>query len=312
MPVPMRDGTILFADVYHPAEGRPAPVLICRTPYDKGNRAQVNGSLDVLRAVQSGYAVVIQDVRGRYSSGGTFDAFHNEARDGYDTVEWCAGQNWSTGKVGMYGRSYHALTAWQAALARPPHLAAIVPGITASDYHEGWTYQGGAFCLGFNLSWALAFLATETLWRLRAEIPDFETVWANHLAAVDSARCHFSDLPLDEIAALKVEDCAPYYFDWLAHPDYDDFWREIDVEAHYPEIDIPALNVGGWYDIFLGGTLRNYLGMREQGETEAARAGQRLLIGPWAHQTPLSNTVGAVDFGYQTLQNRFGFDHDGV
>src|SRR5258706_6650174 len=122
IPVPMRDGTILFADVYRSAAGEPAPVLLTRTPYDKSAIASYSIHFDPLRAVKNRYVVVVQDVRGRWSSGGEFSAFVNEALDGYDTVEWCATQPWSTGKIGMFGGSYVGLTQWQAALAPPPHL----------------------------------------------------------------------------------------------------------------------------------------------------------------------------------------------
>ncbi len=308
VPVPMRDGTILYADVYRPAAGGPVPVLLTRTPYDKSLVGALGNTLDPLRAARAGYAVVVQDTRGRWASEGEFYAFRHEAADGYDTVEWCAAQPWSTGKVGMFGRSYVGLTQWQAALARPPHLTAIVPTITAADYHEGWTYQGGAFELGFNLSWTLNTLATNTLWRRRETIPNFEEVWAENTAAVDCLSCRFRDLPLVDFAPLKVADCAPYYFDWLAHPDYDDYWRQLDVSAHHDQIAVPALNVGGWYDIFLGGTIANYLGVREKGATPAARSGQKLLIGPWAHQAPFVNPVGDADFGRMSAQATIDLD----
>lgn len=311
VPVPMRDGTILYADVHRPAVGGPFPVLLMRTPYDKSNLASINGTMDILRAVRAGYAVVIQDCRGRYASEGEFYAFVNEAADGYDTVEWCAAQPWSTGKVGMYGRSYVGLTQWQAAIARPPHLAAIIPSITAGNYHEGWAYQGGAFELGFNLSWTLSGLATDTLWRRRNDLPDFARIWADHLRAIDTMPCaQFPVLPLDAYPPLKVAGCAPYYFDWLAHPSYDEYWRRLDVGPHHAEINLPVLHIGAWYDIFLGGTLGNYVGMRENAPSEGARQAQRLIVGPWAHVVPFSHLVGEVDFGRAASQS--DFDHDGI
>ena len=157
--VRMRDGVSLVADVYRPdAEGR-FPTLLQRTPYDrKGDTAQ---AVDL---AASGYVVVLQDTRGRYESEGEFYPFRNEASDGYDSVEWVAGQPWSDGKVGMYGGSYVGATQLLAATAKPPHLLAIFPYVTAAEYYEGWTYQGGALMDWFTSSWSSG-LAVDTLRR---------------------------------------------------------------------------------------------------------------------------------------------------
>jgi putative CocE/NonD family hydrolase len=300
---------MLYADVYRPSGNGPVPVLLTRTPYDKSALSGLANGFDPLRAARAGYAVVVQDVRGRWASEGDFYAFVNEAADGYDAVEWCAAQPWSTGKVGMFGGSYVGLTQWQAALARPPHLAAIVPVVTAADYHDGWVYQGGAFELGFNLSWTLNTLATNTLWRRREQNPDFAAAWEANAAAADAMRCRLRDLPLKDFAPLKLDDAARYYFDWLDHPSYDEYWQGLDVSARHEQIAVPALNVGGWYDIFLGGTLQNYVGMRAKGATEEARNGQRLIVGPWAHG-PFANPVGEADFGRRSTKG--DADLDGV
>jgi len=137
--VPMRDGTVLYADLYRPEGPGPFPTILQRTPYDKTTPGSM-ANLDPLKAARNGYAVLIQDTRGRYASEGEFYAFRDDIDDGYDSVEWAAAQPWSTGKVGMYGASYVGATQWLAALAAPPHLAAIAPNVTASNYHEGWTY----------------------------------------------------------------------------------------------------------------------------------------------------------------------------
>jgi uncharacterized protein len=147
--VPMRDGVILYADVYRPAAAGRYPVILQRTPYNKADGANALANTDTLGAVEHGYAVVIQDVRGRFHSDGDFTPFHQEIDDGYDTVEWCDAQPWSDGNVGMYGTSYVGAVQWLAAISTPPSLKAIIPTFTASDYYEGWTYQGGAFEWGF-------------------------------------------------------------------------------------------------------------------------------------------------------------------
>ena len=165
LPIEMRDGVVLYADVFRPDTDEPGPVLLQRTPYDKSFAKA--GSLDAVRGAKEGYAVVVQDVRGRYTSEGEFYTFINESNDGYDTIEAVAKLPWCSGKIGMYGGSYVGATQWLAAVAKPPHLSAIAPGITSDDYYEGWTYQGGAFQLNFALSWALslALLNIENLGR---------------------------------------------------------------------------------------------------------------------------------------------------
>ena len=296
VPVPMRDGSVLRADVYRPATPGKYPVILQRTPYNKNLLAGVVLMLDVVRTAGEGYAVVIQDTRGRYASDGEFYAFRDDISDGYDSVEWCAAQAWSDGKVGMYGASYVGATQWLAAISAPPHLKAILPLITASDYHEGWTYQGGAFALGFNASWTLARLAPHTsMRRIRKDNAPADQL-RQLIGAIDDLRVWFQHLPLNDFPFLH--EAAPYFYDWLAHPDDDEYWARWNIEARHSAVRVPVCNVGGWYDIFLGGTLRNYVGMGEHGATPAARQGQKLVIGPWYHTLPLGNVVGEVDYGF--------------
>ena len=149
VPAKMRDGVSLKADIYRPDADGTFPVLLQRTPYNK-----MGGSVDfAYNAAADGYIVVIQDVRGRYTSEGDWYTFVHEAQDGYDTIEWVAGLPHSNGKVGMFGGSYVGATQMLAATAHPPHLAGICPVVTASNYHDGWTYQGGAFEQWFDESW---------------------------------------------------------------------------------------------------------------------------------------------------------------
>src|SRR3984893_13539400 len=159
--VKMRDGVILHADIYRPkADGR-FPVLLQRTPYNKSSHGE---SRFGHRAAAAGYVVIIQDVRGRYTSEGEWYPFQYESNDGYDTVEWAASLPYSNGKVGMFGGSYVGATQMLAAIAHPPHLAGICPVVTASNYHDGWTYQSGAFEQWFNESWTSG-LARDTVGR---------------------------------------------------------------------------------------------------------------------------------------------------
>ena len=291
--VPMRDGVTLFADVYRPDVDEPLPVLLQRTPYDKSQGR--TGALEVIRAASHGYAVVIQDTRGRYTSEGEFYPFLDEPNDGYDTVQWCAEQPWSTGKVGMFGRSYVGATQWLCAITNPPNLTCIAPGITASDYYEGWTYQGGALAWGFALSWTMRQLTMANMGAIssRHDIPDGTR--GQLLAAFNELDCTFRHQPIVDLPHLK-EPLAGYFYDWIRHSSSDDYWNRWRIEDHYPHITTPALHIGGWHDIFLLGTLRNFVGMQKQAEDATARGGQRLIVGPW-HHGPFGEISGEFFFG---------------
>ena len=296
VPILMRDGVTTYADIFRPqAEGK-VSALLQRTPYDKSSPASRTGALDAIRAASHGYAVVIQDVRGRYSSEGDFYTFFNEMNDGYDSVEWVTSQSWCDGKVGMYGASYVGATQWLAAKSGAPSLAGIAPGVTASNYQEGWAWQGGAFELGFNLSWAMGSL-TAANWGALSRRYHFDDDDFNRLlAAKDGLTEWFQYLPMSEMPQFKGER-APYYYDWLAHPEYDDYWKQVSIEESHADIAIPAYNFGGWYDIFMGGTIRNYQRMREMGASDLARSGQRLTIGPWIHGGSPPSVSGEYNFG---------------
>ncbi len=277
--VPMRDGVTLRADVTRPDTDQRLPVVLVRLPYGK-SMLSMQTYAEANRLALAGYAVVHQDTRGRFASEGEFYPFRDEARDGFDTVEWCAAQTWSNGNVGMTGGSYFGATQWLAATAKPPHLKAIFPIVTASDYYDGWTYRGGALHLGFALLWAL-LLSPDTALRQGRAVGDGSQRVAELLRAVDGVQDLYRRLPLREMPEL--ERTAPYFFDWLEHESLDGYWRQWRIAERYEQIDVPAFHVGGWYDLFLGGTLENYLGMKERGGGGVARANQRLLIGPWAH-----------------------------
>lgn len=278
--VPMRDGVALATDVYRPAGTGTLPAIVQRTPYDKEFSALRNYAFEVMRAVQGGYACVVQDTRGRYQSQGEFDPFLDDGADGADTIAWVAAQPWCSGAVGMAGGSYFGATQWRAASERPDALKAVVPYVTAADYHEGWAYQGGAFELGFNLNWTLAFLAMGEVVRRLGAGRDAAREFQALVAAVDDNDALYRRRPLTEVPL--VAQLAPYYLEWLEHPDYDDYWRKVAPKERHGQMTVPALNIGGWYDLFLGGTIANYVGMKRHGATPAARR-PRLVIGPWAH-----------------------------
>jgi uncharacterized protein len=298
-----RDGVTLRADVYRPDGSGRFPVLLSRLPYDKRGRRRP-GDIDVF--VEHGYVVIFQDTRGRFASEG--DEYYPltwEAQDGYDAVEWAAALPYSNGRVGTMGQSYLGATQYLLAPTRPPHLLASFPASAAADVHQCWAYHtGGAFELGWQLPYAL-FMARDTIARRglgASMLPELErllvpapTPWAPPVS--DDA---YRRLPLmawaDWLAPL-----APYYTDYLRHPEDGPYWWEINLERRYAEIATPMYHVTSWYDIFLHGGLANFAGLRRHAATEAARRAQKLLIGPWAHlfpyTSPTSTGTGDIDFG---------------
>ena len=283
--VKMRDGVTLRADIYRPTADGKFPVLLQRTPYNKDNGVDFG-----LKAAAHGFVVIVEDVRGRFASEGQWYTFKNEPNDGYDSVEWAAALPYSDGKVGMFGESYVGATQVLAAIAHPPHLAGICPIVTASNYHSNWTYQGGAFEQWFDQSWTSS-LAQDT--------------FARQVASNMNALQGISTFPLSSYSLFNLDKnsdaastamLAPYYLDWLAHPSYDDYWKAISIEEHFGDINVPALHVAAWYDLFLGGSLRNYQGIKAHGATEQARDGQRLLVFVGGHAGS-GPKIGDVDFG---------------
>jgi hypothetical protein len=281
-----RDGVTLRADIYRPAAEGKFPVLLTRTPYNKDGYASFGQ-----KGAARGFMVVAQDVRGRYTSEGEWYTFKNEIDDGYDTVEWAAALPHSDGRVGMFSGSYVGATQMLAAIGHPPHLAGICPIVTASNYHENWTYQGGAFEQWFNESWTSG-LAQDTFDRL--------------LRDGDNALLASKVLPLTHYPvtnakfaadpAALTRQVAPYFEDWLAHPLYDSYWKQWSIEENFQNIQVPALTIAAWYDIFQDGSLRNYMGLRDHAATPEARAKQRLVVAIGGH-SGWGQKIGAVDFG---------------
>jgi putative CocE/NonD family hydrolase len=293
VPMKTRDGVTLYSDIYRPRADGTFPVILMRTPYDKSVSWAVGPAYQI---ATHGYVVIVQDVRGRYTSEGEWYPFRHESNDGYDAVEWAAALPSSNGKVGMIGGSYVGATQMLSAIAHPPHLAGICPVVTASNYHDGWTYQGGALEQWFDQNWATQ-LATNTMWRLIAKNTN-ALLGAPVLPLTHYPAFNYVSLPAGAEATAEL---APYYLDWLAHPDYDAYWKQWSIEEHFSDIQVPALHIGGWYDIFLAGTLRNYMGIKAHGGTDEARKGQRLLVQIGGH-AGFGRRIGDVEFGDDALK----------
>ena len=296
--VPMRDGTILRANVTRPkAEGR-FPVLLERTPYDKeaGSENAV-GSPEFFAS--RGYAVVIQDVRGRFASDGDFYPFRDDGagtnRDGYDTIEWAAAQPWSDGNVGTIGGSYSGATQYRNALSRPPQLRAMFIRESSADYYQEWVYRGGAFELGFNMGWARN-VTYSNLAHL-AQVQEYQ----RHKGILEHVAEEMDDwygrLPLYPCPFL--EGLSDWFNDWLEHPQDGPYWWRFNIQNGHDQIETPMYHLGGWFDIFLAGTLKHYTGLKLRARTEEARTSQKLIIGPWVHGPANINNrfAGEFDFG---------------
>lgn len=291
----MRDGTTLHVDVYRPLDGETYPVLLLRSPYGKGSG--INTSyFSALQAAQHGYIVVVQDVRGRYSSKGEFSPFIQEFDDGYDTVEWAARLEGSDGRVGMCGLSYAGITQWYAATSRPPALSALAPGQTVGNPLNGLLFRGGARELAF-VDWAETYIAPDVLFRNHRDEPErLRQRLAELVSSIDERQSGNGGWP-PHTASLADDGLVPFVREWIERPIDDGQWEDLIMDCRYEELGVPTFHIGGWYDCFIGDTLRQYRAMREAC-VEGGRAWKapRLLVGPWAHGSFVS-TVGEFDFG---------------
>lgn len=294
VPLTMTDGSLLMADVYRPNSQEPVPVLVYRTPYGKHNTANIYTTH--LSAVKRGYAVVLQDVRGRYASQGEFAPYINEGQDGYDTIEWAAEQPWSNGRVGSYGLSYPGAVQWLAALRSPPHLQAMVPAMTFST-PRNFIYMNGVFDLSW-LPWTYTNIAPDA--RTRKDLPGIRDVTEARHAWPEWSEAYRLFLPLSELPYLRNE--APYYFQWLSHPPEDSWWDWGEIRGQYKHVNAAVLNLSSWHDEAYGpeGAITNFNGLL------AARADQpdpntHLVMGPWVHgvHATMTSKVGDLDFGSQ-------------
>ena len=229
---------------------------------------------------ERGYVFVAMDVRGRGDSEGTFVPYVNEGQDGYDAIEWCASQPWSDGNIGTIGSSYPGCIQWLAALQKPPHLRAMVVRVTPSD---PFVEMPTGLPSPMTLCW-LHYVSGRT--NQLMEAVDWEQVYE-----------HLPLITMDDRAGRRN----PHWRANIEHPQLEDYWAPLCYQNQFDKIDVPVLHVSGWYDDEQIGTPRNYIGMTTRGATSAARASQRLLMGPWGHVVNTGAKLGEVDFGPQAL-----------
>jgi hypothetical protein len=297
--IPMRDGVVLRADVLLPGGQGPFPVLVYRTPYGEKNALKEYSTFQ--HALDRGYAIVVQDVRGRYSSDGAFVPYQNEGRDGYDTIEWAARQPWSNGKVGTFGLSYPGAVQWLAAVENPPHLVAMVPAMSFSS-HRNFFYAGGTFDMSW-IDWIWNDIAPDTRVKLNLPGPrsyeEATAVWKQSALEMEGV------LPLNALNALQ--GVAPYYFEWLRHSPDDPWWGWADLRGKYGRTQAAILNLSGWYDEHYGpeGAITSFNGLVK------ARAGHpsrtALLMGPWIHGV---RSTGTAKAGERSFPDTATIDYD--
>ncbi|MBV8552598.1 MAG: CocE/NonD family hydrolase [Acidobacteriaceae bacterium] len=263
----MRDGVDLAADVFLPQATGRWPTVLVRTPYNRRSSASASYRYFVLR----GYAVVIQDVRGRYGSQGVFGPVEQEGPDGNDTIDWIAAQPWSNGRVAMAGSSYLGLAQWWAAVQENPHLDAISPMCSGDDeYLDRFYSSGGAMKLGHRLVWLSENLTPPNQKRF---------LFATYIG----------HLPLRTADVAATGTVLRVWRDAVSHPSYDGYWRARSIRQESRRVTIPVLSLGGWFDNYAESDLDAFSRLALQHDAVET------WIGPWAHNPALE--FPTRDFG---------------
>ncbi|NKB71696.1 MAG: CocE/NonD family hydrolase [Candidatus Latescibacteria bacterium] len=279
--VPVSDGTLLATNIFLPDGDGPWPTVLERTPYDKGGADNKWGHF----LAERGYVYVVQDVRGRFGSGGDFVPPRAEGQDGFDVQTWVAAQTWCDGNIGTIGDSYGGFTVWQPAPYGCPAVKSMLTGITGASFYD-IVYQQGAI-----------HLAQGTLWTLSmTDPPGFDGATRNVEATLNL-------LPLSRLDVAATGRKIPFLQDVLAHPRRDEYWEPVAADR-YEQIDIPVLHVGGWYDMYGINTVKDYEGMVTRGPSEKSRRAQRLLMGPCGHGASPDGKFGDLDFGPHSFPDK--------
>jgi len=277
--VPMRDGIHLSTDIYMPRGAGPFPAVLLRTPYSNNLDQFIETGR---RLADQGYACAIQDCRGRWDSEGVYYPVVNEGADGYDTQEWIGRQEWCDGNIGLAGASYGGTVQFTSAPHRSEYLKCMTPRVICSDYYSGLVHPGGAFQLNVMASWGMRTHAHT------GQNIDFMN-WTEAFRA----------LPLSEMDRAAGRDL-PFWQDWIDHAAYDEYWEQVDDDKRFGQMTAPALNMGGWFDLYANQTFTNFNGLRLHGGSEQAHQ-SKLIVGPWPHALSQSRITGDIDFGQQSL-----------
>ncbi|MBM4763564.1 CocE/NonD family hydrolase [Bacillus sp. B15-48] len=305
VPCKMRDGVTLYADIYRPNSSGTFPVLLTRLPYNKDLPFYSHRYLDTNRLVQNGFVVIIQDVRGRFNSEGDFYPFIYEAEDGYDTVEWAAGLPYANGKVGMFGLSYYGFTQLLAATEQPPHLQAIFPAMTLTDWHNDSVENDGKYLIGGAETWALESVAPDELKRKHPDPDDYHKMMKKMAKYYDQMEEWFNYMPVENWPPLKELGVAEYFFDFIKKRLTAEQIKQMSIRDKYSQITVPAYHLAGWYDNFLKATIRNFSQLRNKEDAKL----QKLMIGPWAHGI-FQARLGERNFGLHASQDWIDYKED--
>ncbi|WP_435869854.1 CocE/NonD family hydrolase [Amycolatopsis mediterranei] len=271
----------LAANVWRLAEGA-GPTLLVRLPYGKDVMGITLSVMpNFLAFLEAGYALVVQDCRGTHRSEGEFVPHLADRTDGEDTLAWIAAQPWSDGTVGMYGASYLGMVQWEAAATGAPALKAIAPSVTSIDNYEApWYSAGGALSLSLVTSWNAMMYTADAQRSLALGEGSLSQV-QELVQALLTPESLNDVLPTAEVPVLAAH--GKWWDDWMAHPSHDGYWDAMELTPELKNVTAPALNIGGWYDLYIGQTVRTFTAARRNAGSEQAREGQRLIIGPWDH-----------------------------
>jgi putative CocE/NonD family hydrolase len=282
-----RDGIRLATDIYLPEQPGSFPTILQRTPYGKFAEAPV---LYARWCAARGYAAVVQDVRGRHDSDGTWMPYDNhEDTDGYDTIDWIVRQPWSDGRVAGVGASYGAFAAFMAGLSGHPALRAIVARVPATGLFHRHFYYGGVFSMA-RLAWG-----TSVNRRILQQSSESGTPRAVFEALVVEDPRILLHLPVAEIGEIFPMSL-PWWRTWLEHATEDEYWRRWEVIHHFEELRVPVYHIGGWHDDFVTAPLENFTRAR-RAHPGAPGDAQRLLMGMWPHALNERRDHGGIDYG---------------
>ena len=277
--IPMRDGVKLAANIFLPKGDGPFPTILTRSPYGKSDENYGDGK----RYAGHGYALVIQDCRGKGDSEGLWDPFRYDKHDGFDTQEWVGKQSWCNGKIGTAGGSYVGFTQWISAPEGSQYLKTMVPLVPPTEIYDV-AYVGGAYQLALLMGWGTGVA--------KISVDKGKIDWGKA----------FLNLPLKTWDTAIGEEIF-YLRDWIAHPTYDDYWEKRGIPDGFKDVTVPVLNIGGWYDIFAKATLEQVTRVRHQSTNRQVRRNQYVILGPWTHGISRDGKVGEMDFGKQSYQD---------
>ena len=292
VPIEMRDGTVLRADIYRPDDGQKHPAVLFRSYSSVYGRP-----MPLLHdLVQAGYAFVNSDLRGRGASEGEWDPSKNftvEGPDGHDTVEWIAAQPWCDSNVGMIGLSHATHFQYMAAIEQPPHLKAIAPWTGGFNEMYVPPLAGGAISFITTLIW-LPRESADAVNRLESQGQDVTEMRRALAWAVNNPEEVANYLPFKEVPLARLGRIGEL-LDWRLHP-----VSQAELERHrqYDKVMVPCFHECGWYDGVAWAEFENFNNLRERGGSQLARDGQHITAGPWPHSMQFQNSLGDLNFGF--------------